>query len=226
MCGRFTLTVSARVLADLFQIEELPNLEPRYNIAPTQPVLIVRVTAASRREFAETRWGLIPSWAKDPKIGARMINARAETVAEKPSFRSAVRSRRCLIPADGFYEWRKVPGGKQPYLIRFADASPFAFAGLWERWPGGDGGPVESCSIITTTPNRLVAEIHDRMPVIVPNQRHVDWLQPELPPQLLGELLVPHTSQGMEAIPVSKHVNSPANDDPMCITPIARDSLF
>jgi putative SOS response-associated peptidase YedK len=164
------------------------------------------------------RWGLVPSWAKDEKIGARMINARGETVAEKPSFRSAVRDRRCLVPASGFYEWVKIKGGKQPHYIHFSDGRPFAFAGLWERWSKGEGGPLDTCTIITTTPNERIAGLHDRMPVILPPESHDEWLRPEpLAADLLQELLVPHSAEGMEAYPVSTLVNKPANDGPECI---------
>lgn len=226
MCGRFTLTVSARVLADLFGVEDVPDLRPRYNIAPTQSVLLVRGTADASPAFGEARWGLIPSWAKDIRIGARMINARAETIAEKPAFRSAVRRRRCLIPSDGFYEWSKSAGGKQPYLIRFADGSPFAFAGLWERWHDPDGQAVDSCTIITTTPNDLVADLHDRMPVILPQRHYAEWLGSEtLAGERLDELLQPHPSPGMEAYPVSKRVNTPGNDDPGCVRRVEDPAL-
>jgi putative SOS response-associated peptidase YedK len=226
MCGRFTLTVSARVLADLFGVEDLPDIRPRYNIAPTQQILVVRGSGEAQPEFGEARWGLIPSWAKDAKLGARMINARAETVADKPAFRSAVRRRRCLIPSDGFYEWHKLAGGKQPYLIRFADGSPFAFAGLWERWHDPDGEAVDSCTIITTTPNEVVAELHDRMPVILPQRHHDEWLRSAaVDRDRLDELLQPHPPAGMEAYPVSTRVNSPRNDDPDCVRRIDQPTL-
>jgi len=167
MCGRFSLIVDASVLAGVFEIDPPQNLRPRFNIAPTQTIPIVRAGSEQPREWAEVRWGLVPSWAKDPKIGARMINARGETVAEKPSFRSAVKNRRCLIPADGFYEWAKTDTGKQPNYIHFADGRAFAFAGLWERWHTSEGEALATCTIITTTPNDLVAGLHDRMPVIL-----------------------------------------------------------
>lgn len=218
MCGRFALIVDASVLADVFEAETPLDLKHRYNIAPTQTVLVVRKDATSRREFAATRWGLIPSWAKDAKMGARMINARAETVAEKPSFRSAVKSRRCLIPASGFYEWVKIDGGKQPQFVQFEDARPFAFAGLWERWSKGDDGPVDTCTIITTTPNELMAKLHHRMPVILPPALFEEWLEPmPLAQDRLAEILVPHSADGMQAYPVSTYVNKPANDGPECI---------
>ncbi len=220
MCGRFTLTVSGRVLAELFDVEAVPELDARYNIAPSQPVLAARIGASSRREVISLRWGLIPSWADDPSIGNRMINARAEGVASKPSFRSAVRRRRCLIAADGFFEWRKVAGGKQPYLIRFADGRPFAFAGLWERWAKGPE-PVDSCTIITTRPNQLVGELHDRMPVILARADFAEWLAPEpLASGRLDELLVPCPADDMLSFPVSRRVNSPANDDPGVVEPL------
>lgn len=217
MCGRFALIVDASVLADVFDVDPPREISPRFNIAPTQNVGIVRTGSQGDREWATVRWGLVPSWAKDESIGARMINARGETVAEKPSFRAAVKSRRCLIPASGFYEWVKTGDGKQPHFIHFADARPFAFAGLWERWTKGSE-PLDSCTIITTTPNDLVAELHDRMPVILPRDRFDEWLAPKpLSIDRLGELLVPHPAAGMEAYPVSTRVNRPGNDDPECI---------
>jgi putative SOS response-associated peptidase YedK len=217
MCGRFALIVDASVLADVFHVDPPRGLEPRFNIAPTQSVPIVRAAAGGSRECAMVRWGLIPSWAKDESIGARMINARGETVAEKPSFRAAAKSRRCLVPASGFFEWAKTGDGKQPHFIHFADARPFAFAGLWERWLKG-GEPLDSCTIITTTPNDLVAGLHDRMPVILPPERYDEWLAPKpLATERLQELLAPHPSAGMEAYPVSTRVNRPGNDDPECI---------
>lgn len=167
MCGRFTLRVPAAELVEIFRLLRRPDVQPRYNIAPTQPVAVVRRIDRGR-ELSMLRWGLVPSWAKDPKIGARMINARAETVATKPAFRTALRRRRCLVPADGFYEWAKSAGGtKQPHYITRRDGRPFAFAGLWESWDGPDGSSIESCTIVTTEANDLVGRIHDRMPVIL-----------------------------------------------------------
>ena len=162
-------------IAELFELSEVPELSPRYNIAPTQDVAAVRA-ADSGRELVALHWGLIPSWAKERSIGARMINGRSETVAEKPSFRSALKSRRCLIVADGFYEWQKLGARKQPFFIALADRRPFAFAGLWERWAGEGGEPVESCTILTTTANEAIAPIHDRMPVILDREHHGVWL--------------------------------------------------
>ena len=221
MCGRFALIVDASVLADVFHVDPPHELSPRFNIAPTQDIPVVRTGRDQTRECVLLRWGLIPAWAKDQSIGARMINARGETVADKPSFRAAVKSRRCLIPASGFFEWARVGDRKQPHYIHFEDDRVFAFAGLWERWTRG-GDPIESCTIITTSPNDLVAPLHDRMPVILPSERHEEWLAPEaLDPARLAGLLAPHPAQGMEAFPVSRHVNRPANDDPRCIEPVA-----
>lgn len=221
MCGRYTLTVDASVLGDLFDLEPLTDLEPRYNIAPTQRLPIVRGDRDGERRWSTARWGLIPAWAKDDKIGNRLINARSETAADKPSFRSAFKHRRCLVPADGFFEWVKVPGGKQPHHIRFADRRPFAFAGLWEVWRPEEGDPVESYTILTTSPNRLVGGLHDRMPVILPPARFADWLaHGPLTPDAAEALLVPHPADGMEAVPVTTRVNSPRNDDPECLAPI------
>ncbi|HSL16495.1 MAG TPA: SOS response-associated peptidase [Methylomirabilota bacterium] len=227
MCGRYTLTVDAALLAELFELEPLTDLEPRYNVAPTQTVPILRSAPNGGRQWARARWGLIPSWAKDESIGNRLINARAETAAEKPSFRSAFKHRRCLIPADGFYEWAKTGDGKVPHHVRFADRRPFAFAGLWERWSPPEGEAVDSCTILTTAPNELVAGIHDRMPVILPRDAFADWLAPEpLGPDAAGTMLVPHPADGMEAVTVSRHVNSPANDDPRCLEAAGgRDTL-
>jgi len=223
MCGRFALIVDASVLADVFDIDPPRELQPRFNIAPTQTVPIVRAGKERPRELALVRWGLIPSWAKDEKMGARMINARGETVAEKPSFRSAVKTRRCLIPADGFYEWVRTQDGKQPHYIHFTDGRPFAFAGLWERWSKGGGELLDTCTIITTTPNTLIGELHDRMPVILPADHYTEWLEPSpLNPDRLQELLVPHPAEGMEAYPVSTFVNKPANDSPECIVRLTR----
>ncbi|MCU0232434.1 MAG: SOS response-associated peptidase [Thermoanaerobaculales bacterium] len=217
MCGRFALVVDAAVLAEVFELEPPPGLAPRYNIAPTQELLAVRAGTSRPREWSRLRWGLVPSWAKEPAIGARMINARSETAAEKPSFRSALAARRCLVPASGFFEWQKKGAAKQAHFIHFRDARVFAFAALWERW-SGVSPPLESCTLLTTTPNELVAELHDRMPVILPPRHHEEWLRPgPLAPDRLTELLVPHPAAGMEAHPVSGYVNRPGNDGPECI---------
>jgi putative SOS response-associated peptidase YedK len=201
----------------------MPELVPRYNIAPTQQVPIVRVTAGSpHRSLSLARWGLIPSWAKDPSIGNRLINARSETVAEKPSFRSAFKRQRCLVAADGYYEWKKTGAAKQPYHIRLQDGQVFGFAGLWESWSGPRDAPLEqpleTCTIITTAANDFTRQIHDRMPVILRPDDYELWLDPELQePAPLLPLLRALESDEMVANPVSTFVNRPANDSPRCI---------
>ena len=224
MCGRFTLRTPATKLAELFDLPAEPVLAPRYNIAPTQPVGIVRVQPAHlAREWALVRWGLIPSWSKDPSIGSRMINARGETAAEKPAFRAAFKRRRCLVPADGFYEWQQRSGGKQPYFVTLADDEPFAIAGLWEYWEGADGSGLETCTLLTTEPNELMASLHNRMPVIVDPADYTDWLgtgQDATPAELsrLHHLLRPYPAASMRASPVSTQVNNPRHEGPDCIT--------
>ena len=223
MCGRFTLAVDPGTLKGTFPWVEVPqDLPPRYNIAPSQPVAVVPNDGRNRLDFYI--WGLIPSWAKDPKIGNRMINARAETLAEKPTFRAAYRRRRCLVFADGFYEWRQEPGktAKTPMYIQLKSKKPFAIASLWDIWHAGDGSEVRSCTIITTSPNRLIEEIHNRMPVILPAEVHQDWLSSEeRDPRLLDRVLVPYQAEDMIAYPVSRMVNSPQNDVPGCILPLS-----
>lgn len=217
MCGRFTLRTSPATVATLFQVDPLP-LQPRYNIAPTQSVPAVRERASGGREMVMMHWGLIPSWADDRKIGNRMINARAETVSNKPAFRSAFRRRRCLVVADGFYEWKKTGGGKQPFYIRMKDDAPFAFAGLWEKW--GHDPAIESCTIITTAANALMEDIHDRMPVILPVDQYHTWLtSTEQRAAQLTRLLQPYPSDLMEAYPIRTIVNNPRNESAECIVP-------
>ena len=223
MCGRYVNTLPWSEMVELYRITEgataAPNFPPRYNVAPTQDVPVVRLASGGGgRELALLRWGLVPSWAKDIAIGAKMINARAETVAEKPSFRSAYRSRRCLIVADGFYEWKKQAGGtKQPYHITLEGARSFAFAGLWERWEKAtDGAPVETCAIVTTAANDFIAPIHGRMPVILDADAHDAWLDPTASPETTQAFLGPYRG-AMEAYPVSTHVNNPRNDDAACV---------
>ena len=227
MCGRFTLSQSESVIAEAFELSEVPTLEPRYNIAPTQLVPTVvhpKVSAQSpgeseQRQFLSLRWGLIPSWAKDPAIGARLINARSETVTEKPSFRAAFRQRRCLVLADGFYEWQRQERKKQPFYFRLQDGQPFAFAGLWERWKAPNGEAMESCTILTTEANELLRPIHDRMPVILDPKDYELWLDPEVQkPEPLQQLLRPYRSEAMTTYPVSTQVNNPTNNSPECIT--------
>ncbi|MDP8952934.1 MAG: SOS response-associated peptidase [Actinomycetota bacterium] len=198
----------------------MPEVPPSYNVAPTQEVAAVLVEGGERR-LEMLRWGLIPSWADEPQIGSRMINARSETVSEKPSFRGAFRKRRCLIPADGFYEWQRTDNGKQPYHIHARDGSPFAFAGLWESW-SGDEGEIRSCTILTTEANEVVGEVHHRMPVIVAPEDYETWLDPDLhDADWLAPLLTPYPSEALEAYPVSRFVNNPSNNDERCVEPAA-----
>ena len=216
MCGRFTLKTSPGVIAKLLGVKSVPTIEPRYNIAPSQPVLAVRLAPESgEREVVMFKWGLIPSWAKEPGIGNSLINARADTVAEKPAFRSAFKKRRCLAPADGFYEWKR-ENGKTPYYFRLKDESPFAFAGLWERWEKGDE-PVESCTLITCEANGDVAPVHNRMPVILKPEDYARWLDPkEQQSEALMRLLAPLPDDWLSVHPVGKLVNNPRNEDPRC----------
>ncbi|MFB2935990.1 SOS response-associated peptidase [Aerosakkonemataceae cyanobacterium BLCC-F154] len=218
MCGRYSFTQLAETIADKFQVKEVSPLSPRYNIAPTQQVATIFVNSETlERQFKMLRWGLIPSWAKDAKMGAKLINARAETVAEKPAFRASFKKRRCLILADGFYEWHTENGKKQPFYFRLENGEPFAFAGLWSHWEKGEGEPVETCTIITTEANELMSSIHDRMPVIIDSQDYEKWLDPE---RGKTELLQPYPSEKMIFYPVSTEVNNPKNDRPECIQPI------
>jgi putative SOS response-associated peptidase YedK len=226
MCGRFTLSTPAEMVAEIFELANVPPLLPRYNIAPTQPAPVIRlVPEANRRELDALRWGLIPAWADDPGIGNRMINARAETVATKPAFRAAFKSRRCLVVADGFYEWQKLPRGKQPFHIRMNDGAPFGMAGLWEHWEGPDGTAIETCTILTTDANDVVRPVHARMPVILAHADHGRWLDHRIREAAkLIPLFNPYPPQEMTACPVSKRVNSPANDGPSCIESIGGTS--
>ncbi len=223
MCGRFTLTADPSDLQEAFYWVNFGNADitPRYNIAPTQGVPVVTNSGENRLDFFT--WGLVPFWAKDPSIGSRMINARSETLAEKPSFKNAFRRRRCLILADGFFEWQKSPDNKTkiPMYIRLKGGKPFAFAGLWENWHSSDGSQILSTTIITTQPNELVKSIHNRMPVILPETSYERWLIPgEIKPPKLSPLLVPFDSTLMEAYPVSRFVNNPKYDSPECIRPL------
>ena len=230
MCGRFTLTSDTEALSQTFFDFDVPvNLSPRYNISPTQDIAVIANTSTDTVESVDAKqveffhWGLIPSWAKDPKIGNRMINARSETLSEKPSFRNAYKHRRCLILADGYYEWQKIPSDrlKQPVYIRLKSQKPFALAGLWETWqPEGMDEPLRSCTIITCPPNNLLEEIHHRMPVILPQDVYAEWLaSDEQSADALQPLLIPYSDEEMEAYPVSRFVNRPTNDSPECIAP-------
>ncbi len=224
MCGRFTLISPGEVLAEFFELVDTPIVEPRYNIAPTQLAPVVRFDAnMSARRLDCLQWGLVPHWAKDPSIGSRMINARSETAAEKPSFRSAMKHRRCMVVTNGFYEWRKGEGRepKQPFFIQMKDGGPFAMAGLWEQWKGRDGSIIDSCTILTTEPNDLMRPLHDRMPVILNQIDYATWLDPKTqtaPP--LAPLFRPYAADAMKAHAVTTYVNKPANDSPVCIQSI------
>jgi putative SOS response-associated peptidase YedK len=223
MCGRFTLRASPKEVADLFSADVQLALLPRFNICPTQNVLAIRAGTAdsassmTRREAVELRWGLVPSWTKDPTIGNSLINARAETLATKPAFRNAFAQRRCLIPADGFYEWQKGQRSKQPFFVTRVDRRPFAFAGVHERWHHGEL-VIESCTIITTEANELLTPLHDRMPVILPERDFSTWLNTaERDTARLQLLLRPIQADELNVTRVGAFVNLPANDDPECI---------
>lgn len=223
MCGRFTLSTPASQLIELFQVREFPDLVPHYNIAPTQLVICIRQTD-SQRTADRMRWGLVPSWAKDETIGNRLINARSETAAEKPSFRSAYAKRRCLIPTDGFYEWEKTAAGtKQPWFIHQPDRKPFAFAGLWESWRvrnSSDEQHMLSCTILTTAANADLADIHDRMPVLIPACHYATWLSQDASTDQLSSLMQPSEAGTLQRYRVSTIVNRPTTDSPDCVAPL------
>lgn len=221
MCGRFSQSQPTEAIAQAFQLTAVPPLTPRYNIAPTQYIGTVLQTPDQARQFKMLHWGLIPSWAKDRKLGAKLINARAETVAEKPAFRSAFKQRRCLVVTDGFYEWQRQEKQKQPFYFRVENGRPFAFAGLWERWEDEHGEPVESCTFLTIDANELMKPIHNRMPVILAPHDYDVWLDPKVKnPEVLQALLRPYPSAEMTAYPVSKAVNKSSNNSAECIAKI------
>lgn len=220
MCGRFTLHSKLNLLLQQFALDAGPDLAPRYNIAPTQMVPVIRVDDDGQRQMMLHRWGLIPSWAKDAKIGNRMINARGETVATKPSFRAAFKRRRCLVPADGYFEWKKVKDGKQPYYIHRADSDRLAFAGLWESWKNGSDDRIDSFTIITTDSNSTTCDVHDRMPVILEDAQFEMWLDPEFSArEPLEAMLQPYEGDELVLDPVSQVVNNPRHDVAECIEP-------
>jgi len=223
MCGRFTLTINPAELQDTFSNYTFPaKFAPRFNIAPTQPVLTIPNNDKLKADFF--LWGLIPMWAKDPSIGNRLINARGETLAEKPSFRGSYRHKRCLILADGFYEWKSLEGKKTktPYYIHMQDRGLFAIAGLWDHWESPDGSSVNTCTIITTTANELMESIHDRMPVILHSRDYAKWLDPSpQTPESLQPLLKPFPADEMSAYAVSTLVNKASNDLPELVVPAA-----
>jgi len=223
MCGRYTQISSPQKISKEFKVpfNITPKFHPAYNIAPSQPVLALLVEN-NNQKFDFVNWGLIPSWAKDPAIGNRMINARAETISEKPSYRGPFKHSRCLVIADGFYEWKKGPGASQPYYIRLKSKNPFGFAGLWSHWTSDDGSEIRSCTIITTEADDFMRPIHNRMPVILQEKARGEWLDPHNSDQkTLLSLLGPYPAKEMEAYPISKIVNSPINDLPDCIKPIS-----
>jgi putative SOS response-associated peptidase YedK len=213
-----------KAIAKAFDVPEVPTIVPCFNISPNQPVAVIRFDPKEGgRRLDYLTWGLVPSWADDPAIGDRMINARAETAAEKPAFRHPFRTQRCLVVADGFYEWKRQDGWKQPYFVQMKDDRPFAFAGLWDHWKKADE-PIYSCTLLTTGANDLLAPIHDRMPVILSRDHYDLWLDPRIhDPKRLEPLLVPFPADEMEAYPVSRLVNDPTNDMPACTQPIHRE---
>jgi len=224
MCGRFVLTQSSEAIADTFKVE-VPDFLPRYNIAPSSAIAaILEIDEVGKREFVYLRWGLIPSWAKDPAISYKLINARSETVSEKPSFRYAFKHRRCVILADGFYEWQRTEGSKakkQPYYFTLKDSQFMAFAGLWERWESSEGDLINSCTILTVGANELLQPIHDRMPVILPPPDWDTWLDKSITRgDRLQPLLKPLASELMESHAVGTKVNSPKNNTPECLQPL------
>jgi putative SOS response-associated peptidase YedK len=218
VCGRYYFFTPADIVAERFSLAGRPPLRPRYNIAPQQEAPVV-VDGAARR-LAMMKWGLVPSWSKDPAAAGRMINARSETAPEKPSFRTPFRRQRALVPADGFYEWKRVGSGKRPFALRLASREPFAMAGLWDRWRTPEGEELLSFTILTTTANGLVSAVHDRMPVILPRDAEEAWLDPKCALEALKALLVPYAG-AMEAVPLSTAVNNPRNEGPEILSPVA-----
>jgi len=217
MCGRFTLTKPPDQITRHFAVPPAAT-RPRYNIAPTQTVWAVRAAQDGSRELMQPTWGLIPSWTREPAGAARLINARAETLTQKPTFRAAFRERRCLIPADGFYEWQPVGKRKQPWYIQLQDGGVFGFGGLWERWRSLDGELIESCAIVTVPANEAMAAVHDRMPLILAPENYDAWLAPGQ--SRPAELLQPYPSERLRLYPVSTLVNRPGNDAPACCQPL------
>jgi putative SOS response-associated peptidase YedK len=228
VCGRFTLSASPTAIADHFGLDVTPELGARFNVAPGQSIATISVSGEERRSIlSRRRWGLVPSWAKDEKIGNRLINARAETAAEKPSFRSALRRRRCLVPADGFYEWAGSKGSKQPYLIGLEGRALFAFAGLWERWTDPEGETLESCTLLTTEATERLRALHDRMPVIVDPVDYGLWMDPDVvEPDLVSPVIDRNLGGALDFYPITKYVNDVRHDDPRCLEAIAGQSGF
>lgn len=222
MCGRYALKTPVPEIARIINAENRTDFRPSYNVAPTRVAPVCRLSSDSARELVPMRWGLVPHWAKSVDDRYRMINARAETIAGKPAFRTPFRHRRCLVPVDGYYEWKALGNRKQPYFIHMRDESPFFLAGLWDRWEMGDDGPLESFTIVTTEAGEVSAEVHDRMPVILDPEHHGQWLDTEMTSVAeLEPLLGPYGSQGLALRPVSTYVNGPENNGPRCIEPVA-----
>ena len=229
MCGRFSITTPPEAMREIFNYENIPNLQPRFNVAPTQPIITIRRLENNRRALIMNRWGLIPSWSKDGGSAARMINARAETLLDKPSFREAFRTRRCLIPADSFYEWRVEGQKRQPFRVGLKGGTLFAFAGLWESWQAKqkgngyeEGDIVETAVIVTTEANDKLRPIHNRMPVIIPTELYSFWLDPANDVSSCHDYLKPYPSEPMAFYRVSTFVNNVKNDDPRCVEPLSR----
>ncbi len=225
MCGRYTLTSSPEALRALFRYGEQPNFPARYNIAPSQPIAVVRLVDG-QRQFALVRWGLLPSWVKDPKTFTLLINARGESVAEKPAFRAAMKRRRCLIPADGFYEWQAVGDRKRPFYVHAKSGAPLAFAGLWETWTGPNGEELDTAAIVTTRANKTLSAIYERMPVIVPPEAFDLWLNAgEVDAATAAALIAPAPDNLLEAYEISTAVNRTANDNAKLLEPVVAGKL-
>jgi putative SOS response-associated peptidase YedK len=221
MCGRYAILSAPEAIRALFAFQERPHFPPRYNVAPSQPIPIVRLNEG-QRQFALVRWGLIPAWVKDPRAFSLLIIARGESVNDKVAFRNAMRRRRCLIPADGFYEWKREGNRTRPYFVRRRDRKPLAFAGLWETWIGPNGEEMESAAVVTTAANRTVAAVHDRMPVIVPPEAFDFWLDcTKVDAQTASALIAPAPENLLEVYEVSPAVNRTANDSPTLVEPLA-----
>lgn len=220
MCGRFAFFVPIEQLTEEYALARAPSLTPRYNVAPSQDVVAIRQSAEGNRHASLLRWGLVPHWAEDPSVGNRMINARGETVAEKPAYRQAFKRRRCIIPASGFYEWGPSGAGKWPRFIRARDAPVLSLAGLWERWGADDTEPLDTCTIVTVAATRAVARLHQRTPLCLPRSTYGDWLNPDTPPEICRRLLAPQELPQLEIWPVSKAVNNPRNDGPSLVEEI------
>ena len=225
MCGRYTFTSAPEAMRQLFRYLEQPNFPPRFNVAPTQPIAIVRLVEG-QRQFALVRWGFLPSWVKDPKTFTLVINARGESVIDKPAFRAAMKRRRCLIPADGFYEWQKAGDRKRPFFIHAKSGAPLAFAGLWETWTGPNGEELETAAIVTTRANRTLGAIHERMPVIVPPEAFDLWLDcATVDAATAAALIKPGPEYLLEAYEISTAVNRTANDGPKLLEPVVPEKL-